>query len=339
MKPLSIIIPTYNRLPRLQEVLAGLEQQQAQLKHFEVIVVADGSTDGTASYFQTYSTALDLRFIVQENAGAAAARNRGIDAATGELVLFLDDDVVPAPDLVQKHLDAHARLGADTVVMGPMLTPSDFQMKPWVAWEQTMLQKQYADMAAGKYQPTARQFFTGNTSLARHHLVQQGGFNTRFRRAEDVELAYRLARAGLKFAFEGDAVGYHYAERSFGSWLATPYAYGQNDVIFWRDLGCNWLLPTIWREYRERHPLIRYVTRSCLDRPFLSNVLTQMFRRVASASDSTARFAYSGIFNLRYYQGVADELGGRAAFFAGAVHGQTPAPARGPSTVAHSDLP
>ena len=84
-------------------------------------------------------------------------------------------------------------LGQTTVVMGPMLTPNDFAMPAWVAWEQAMLMKQYDDMNAGNWQPTARQFYTGNTSLARQHLIQTGGFDTSFRRGEDVELAYRLA--------------------------------------------------------------------------------------------------------------------------------------------------
>jgi GT2 family glycosyltransferase len=317
MPHVSIIIPTYNRLPRLKHVLAGLEKQQLPLDTFEVIVISDGSTDDTNLFLQTISTSLYLRPLLQTNAGVAAARNRGIQAATGELVLFLDDDVVPAPDLLQKHIDAHIQQGPNTVVLGPMLTPADFHMQPWVEWEQRMLYKQYEDMAAGKYAPTARQFFTGNTSLERHHLLELGGFNTLFRRAEDVELAYRLDRAGLTFCFCREAIGYHYAHRSFDSWLATPYAYGRNDVIFWRDLACDWLLPTIWREYHGRHPLIRLATNTFMDRASLSKDFIHTMKQVAAVSGIAARFAYSAIFNLRYYQGVADELGGKEMFFDG----------------------
>jgi GT2 family glycosyltransferase len=317
MHTLSIVIPTFNRLPLLQRVLAGLAAQRVAQDTFDVVVVADGTTDGTEEFLRTAAYPFTLHAICQENAGVAMARNRGIDAATGDLVLFLDDDVVPAPHLVQTHLAAHAEYGPNTVVLGPMITPPDVVLRPWVDWEQRMLQKQYDDMAAGKYAPTARQFFTGNTSLGRRHLVAQGGFDVRFRRAEDVELAYRLARAGLSFVFKGDAVGYHYADRSFAAWLATPYAYGKNDVIFWRELGCDWLLPTVWREFHQRHRLIRAVTTLCLDRPRLSKAMATSLRQGAAALPKQGRFAYSALFNLRYYQGVADELGGRKAFFAG----------------------
>ncbi len=317
MERLSVVIPTYNRLPQLRRALAGLERQRMPLDRFEVIVVSDGSSDGTDAYLLALTTPLTINYIRQENVGVAAARNRGIEAAEGELLLFLDDDVVPTANLVHEHLLTHHDHGSSTVVLGPMLTPPDVQLQPWVDWEQQMLMKQYEDMAAGIYAPTARQFFTGNTSLARCHLQRHGGFDIRFRRAEDVELAYRLERADLQFVFNAQAIGYHYAERSFGSWLSTPYAYGRNDVVFWRDLGHEWLLPTVWREYCGRHRLIRNAVVACLDRPVASEAFVTAMKESANMSSSLARMAYSAIFNLRYYQGVADELGGRDLFFAG----------------------
>ncbi|MCA9971067.1 MAG: glycosyltransferase family 2 protein, partial [Anaerolineales bacterium] len=260
----TVILPTYNRLPRLRQVIAALETQQ-DAPPFEVVVVSDGSTDGTNEYLHALHTPLRLTAVTQPNRGVAATRNHGLLIATGELVLFVDDDVVPGPRLIAEHVAWHQIHGKDVVVMGPMLSPPDFAMHPWVQWEQAMLAKQYADMQAGRWQPTARQFYTGNTSLRRQHLQEAGGFDASFRRAEDVELAYRLADRGLRFLFNPDAVGYHYAERSFASWIAIPYAYGRNDVIFHRDKGQRWLLPTIAYEFRHsRHALIRQLTRLCL---------------------------------------------------------------------------
>lgn len=319
----SIIIPTYNRLNSLKRVLAGLENQTGVARSdFEVIVVSDGSIDGTNDFLRAHATSLTLRAHLQPNGGPAAARNAGIKIARGELILFLDDDVFPTPRLLAEHLRIHTAHADSAVVLGPMLTPSDFELAPWVQWEQAMLVKQYAAMQNGDWEPTARQFFTGNTSLARKHLLKQGGFDTQFRRAEDLELAFRLADAGLQFVFNAQAIGYHYAERSFTSWLGIPYAYGANDVIFAREKGQSWLLPVIWREFHNRNRLIQGLTHLCLDRPFLSRPITKLLEKTAQAahaagrSSMTAR-AYSGIFNLRYYQGVSDQLGGRAAFFAG----------------------
>jgi GT2 family glycosyltransferase len=320
MPSLSIIMPTYNRLAQLQKVLSGLEQQSHPLTGFEVVIVSDGSTDGTSEFLHAYAGPLNLRPYVQSNQGAAAARNLAIQKAEGELVIFLDDDVVPEPPFVAEHVRVHQHSHDDIVVLGPMLTPTDFALKPWVRWEQAMLYKQYGDIAAGRWQPTARQFYTGNASVARCHLLAVGGFDTTFRRAEDVELAYRLAEHGLTFLFNPEAIGYHYADRSFASWLQTPYLYGRNDVIFARDRRQPWLLATIMAEFQERHLFIKALTQLCLSRQKVSAIFVQALRRAATLShlsglNSLSNRAYSGIFNLYYYQGMADELDGRQAFF------------------------
>ncbi len=321
---ISIVLPTYNRLEQLKFVLSGLEMQTFPLDQFEVIIVSDGSTDGTNQYITTVETPLQLNPVVQENQGVAVARNRGIRESSADLILFIDDDVVPTPTLIAEHLKEHS--SNNTVVMGPMLSPPDFKMKPWVDWEQRMLMKQYDDMNNGVWAPTARQFYTGNTSVRREHLIEAGGFDPAFRRAEDVELAYRLDKMGLEFVFNYKAVGYHFADRSFNSWMAIPYAYGRNDVIFSTQKGQTWLLPTIWLEYHKRHQLIRRLAQLCLDRPRLTKMALFSLSQAAQVGHALQinvlpRFAYSGIFNLRHYQGVADELGGRDKFFEGTREG------------------
>lgn len=326
----SLVIPTYNRLESLKQVLIGLENQQdIALADFEVIVISDGSTDHTNEYLRTIETPLNLVPLLQENGGAAAARNSGIKTASGDLVLFLDDDVFPTPHLIAEHLRMHRAQTAHVAVLGPMFTPEGFEMAPWVRWEQTMLEKQYAAMREGKWEPSARQFFTGNTSLPRQCLLDQGGFDTQFRRAEDVELAYRLTAAGLKFVYHEKAVGYHYAQRSFASWLEIPYAYGVNDIIFALQKGQSWLLIAIWREFYQRNLGVQGLVRLCLDQPSLSHLFSDSLVKVAQISfahnrPNAAYKAYSGIYNLRYYQGVADQFGGRKKFFSKLINRRTP---------------
>ena len=319
---LSIIIPTHNRLARLRRVLAALARQTTPREQFEVIVVSDGSSDGTDAYLQSGATPLPVRAVLQDNQGVAAARNAGVAAAAHVLLLFLDDDVVPAPALVAEHVRMHEELGPQAVVMGTMLTPPDRRLSAWVQWEQMMLGKQYAAMARGDWQATARQFYTGNTSLRRQQVVDAGGFDPRFRRAEDVELAYRLADRGATFHFHAPAAAHHYAARSYASWRATPYTYGRSDVIFTREKGQAWLLPAIFEEYHKRSPLVRALVRLALDREGISRALEAVLHSAGRAAyalrnQSVPRMVYSGIFNLRHYQGIAAELGGRDAFFAG----------------------
>jgi glycosyltransferase involved in cell wall biosynthesis len=323
MAKVSIVIPTYNRLARLKQVIAAIEGQTYPLGDIEVIVVSDGSTDGTHEYLSAIKTPLDLRFVPQANAGPAAARNNGIRNAQSDIVLFIDDDVVPAPQLVAEHMRLQAGR-SNLVVLGPMLNPPDFALSPWVAWEQAMLEKQYAAMRRGDWGATARQFYTGNTSLPRQALLSSGGFDERFRRAEDIELAYRLEQQQVEFTFTMAAVGYHYAERSFNSWLQIPYSYGRYEIVFSRE-GQAHLLGFVIKEFNGRNRLTRLVVESCLDRPRLSNAVQVVAKRIADISYSAgavsariSKVAYSAIFNLRYYQGVADELGGRSIFFGGA---------------------
>lgn len=319
MALVSVVVPTFNRLRRLKQVIAALEGQEYPLDQVEVIIVSDGSHDGTHEYLRSVQTPLRLTAIEQANQGPAAARNRGFRAAAGEHVLFIDDDVVPTPGLIREHMRLHAERPS-RVVLGPMLSPEDFRLSPWVAWEQSMLMKQYEAMERGMWHASPRQFYTGNTSLARRFLIDSGGFDERFRRAEDVELAFRLEQHGVEFIYSPRAVGHHYAERSFNSWMATPYAYGRNDVIFSRERE-PWLLRTVREDFSTRNALTRSLVHACLDRPALSGGAEALLKLAADGcyglgAARLTRVAYSAIFNLRYYQGVADELGGRGQFFA-----------------------
>lgn len=322
---ISIIIPTYNRLSQLKQVLAGFEAQIWDMSEVEIIVVSDGSTDGTDSFLIEPESPLNLVAGQQQNAGPAAARNLGVNLAKGELIIFVDDDVVPGPNLIGEHVKSHMQEGDKCVVLGPMLSPADFHMSSWVQWEQMMLYKQYADMEAGRWEPTARQFYTGNASLKRQYFIDSGGFDVSFRRAEDVELAYRLADNDLRFVFNPQAIGYHYVSRQFSSWLQTPYMYGRNDVIFTRDKGQSWLIPKVLEEFHTRHSMIRTLVWLCLSRPWASKIaisglkqaadLSSYFKHLIPKISALPRFAYSGIYNLTYYQGFVDELGDRHRFF------------------------
>ena len=309
----SVVVPTYNRLGRLRHVITALEQQAYPSDAYEVIVISDGSTDGTDAYLEALRSTMRLRWFPQANRGPAAARNAGIQKVGGEFIVFIDDDVVPEPQLLAEHARSHLEAGKDVVVLGPLLTPEGFEMAPWVSWEQEMLMKQYRAMLRGDWTATARQFYTGNASLRGSHILAAGGFDEGFRRAEDVELAYRLADKGLDFVFNMQAAGMHFAERSFRAWLDAAYTYGRNDVIFTRDRNQKWLLPAVRQEFRDRHFLIRSLVRVCRGRSRLTRIATSALKLAADAAtllraSDMERLAYSGLFNLQYYSGLFNEL-------------------------------
>ena len=301
----------------------ALLRQQTQMP-FEIVIVSDGSTDGTDEYLPTIEpppgSKVSIHHECQENLGPAATRNRGVGIAEGELVIFIDDDVVASDRLVQAHVDAHQLLGHDLVVIGPMLDPVDHRMSPWVRWEQIMLQKQYSAMDAGEYEATARQFYTGNASLRREHLVEAGGFDTSFRRAEDVELAYRLDDRGLRFHYENSAVAYHYAERSFEAWKSAAYVYGRNEVIFARDHSRSWMMPDMAYKFRNHHPAIRTLTSACVRRPWLRRPVTLLLGWIGGIGGPVrfgrlTQYALSALYSVEYHTGIAEELGSGERFF------------------------
>jgi glycosyltransferase involved in cell wall biosynthesis len=309
----SIIMPTYNRLGRLRQVIAALEKQEYPTDAYEVIIISDGSTDGTDTYLEALRSKMQLRWFPQANRGPAAARNSGIQKAGGEFIVFIDDDVVAEPQLLKEHARSHREAAQDVVVVGPLLTPDDFEMTAWVRWEQEMLMKQYRALLRGDWPASARQFYTGNASLRRSHILAVGGFDDGLRRAEDVELGYRLADKGLGFVFNMQAAGMHFAERSFRAWLNAAYTYGRNDVIFARDRNQKWLLSAVHQEFRDRHFLIRSLVRMCKGRYLPTSVTTSALKFAADVGTllrarDIERFAYSGLFNLQYYNGLFTEL-------------------------------
>ena len=102
----SVVIPTCSRLDSLPLVLFALEQQQ-KAPPFEVIIIDDGSQDGTSAWLDSRASSVPIQVLKQVHAGPATARNRGLKAARGKWVAFLGDDTIPSPDWLAWHLAAH----------------------------------------------------------------------------------------------------------------------------------------------------------------------------------------------------------------------------------------
>lgn len=99
---ISVIMPTYNKCNFLKLTLAGFTMQTE--KKFEIVLVNDGSNDDTDKVAETYGPLLNIRYIKTENKGRSAARNRALEEATGEYLLFCDDDRIPDANFVKAHL-------------------------------------------------------------------------------------------------------------------------------------------------------------------------------------------------------------------------------------------
>lgn len=314
----SVVLPTHGRRESLLRVLRALGQQSVSPRIFEVIVVCDGDVDGSARACRALASRVPytLWVLEQPNQGPAAARNRGVAEAQSPLIIFLDDDVVPDEYLIAAHLKAQQ--GQDRrVTIGPLLPPLDTRLNAWGTWEERTLCRQYDDMAAGRWQPTYRQFYTGNASVLKRHIVAAGGFDPAFRRAEDVELALRLHEHGLHFIFLPQARGWHYVRRSFASWLRLSVSYGTTEVAMARRRPE--LLNIVAKEYPRRNPLVRLVTDLCVGRPATMRIAIAALGCFVRTADACGIGFFAShlcglIFNVRYYNALAMALGGRASF-------------------------
>jgi GT2 family glycosyltransferase len=249
----DVVVATYNRPDGLRRCLAALSEQT--YPDFGVIVVDDASPAPAVQVAREFTSLLPRLQVVrvEENRGPAHARNTGVAASEADFICFIDDDVDASAELVARHFAALAEAGPQHVSIGPLLAPRDWRPTPWNRWEAATLQVEYDRMERGLYQPTFRQFFTGNAMLARRDFLEAGGFNEQFTRAEDVELGMRLDRAGCRFLFTPGAAAWHYAERSLASWRAIPGQYGRFDVEMDRlHPELRWL-ENIRREASARH--------------------------------------------------------------------------------------
>ena len=308
----SIIVPTFNRRDRLARLLLNLEQACGTGTRFEVVVSVDGATDGTLEMLAELHTGYPLRVLAGCNRGPGAARNRAMAAAGGDILLFLDDDIVPVEGLIEQHLAVH-RQDAAGVVVGPMLAPPGLRMAPWLRWEAATLHKQYDALIAGRYKPSPHQFYTANASVRREHALAVGGFDERFTRAEDVEFAFRLRDHGLRFYFVWEAAVLHEPDRTFERWLPLGYEYGRYTVL----MAERGLVQNAVKDITHRHPLNRVAARWCVGHPWRMRLISALFSRLITctrprALAPTQVALCSALFNLQFWQGVADASGFRA---------------------------
>ncbi|MEO0661060.1 MAG: glycosyltransferase, partial [Planctomycetota bacterium] len=207
---LSLLVPTYGRPDKAHALLERLARQTAPPGTFEVVLVDDGSDPPLEAPARELPFALTL--LRQENAGPAAARNRGLEAVRADLVLILNDDCVPSDDLVEKHLAAHAELTGDVAVLGTFGFTERSKESAFTRLleDSTLLFAYPALEHGGRYGWDV--FWTCNISLSAQAIRDVGGFDAaRFDRAicEDVELGARLASRGLSVVYREDCIAHH----------------------------------------------------------------------------------------------------------------------------------
>lgn len=203
----SVVIPTYNRLPILEKCLRALEQQtfdETLISGYEIVVVDDGSTDGTLAWLDEHCQEFPhVRTWEQDHQGPAAARNLGVKEAAGDTIIFIDSDLVVTEVFLQAHAEGLQRgkkqYNSDRVfTYGAVVNTCNFDAPESEPYKLT-------DYSAAF-------FATGNVAIAKQWLLEAGLFDTGFQLYgwEDLELGVRLKNLGLKLVKCPRAVGYHW---------------------------------------------------------------------------------------------------------------------------------
>jgi GT2 family glycosyltransferase len=304
--PVSVVIPTCNRATSLLAVLRALQSQTVGQGGLEVIVVDDGSTDGTEAAARDFrrESPLDLIYHKQVNRGPAAARNAGIARARHPLLVFLGDDTIPDPRFLEEHLACHRRHGMadDLAAVGYTTWAARVRPSPFLRFiGEHGPQFNYA--AAREETPLGWGFFyTSNLSVSRALLGRVACLFDEDLRSplwEDSELGFRLLRAGMRLYYHPRAVAYHDHDTDLGRFCRRLVEAGRVSRVLLR-----------------KHPELESQLRSTAQARRWARLLGGLDGLVAAASflDKPLRIPlprafYWALVHASYVKGAADDPG------------------------------
>lgn len=222
----SVVIPTFNGLAKLKNLLAALENQT--FTAFETIVVIDGGQDDSEKWLQARQKefSFPFRFFTQRNAGQATARNAGAKRANADFLIFFDDDMRPPPDLLARFWErlnqfsdgivVGAQIGDPAVMTTPIQRYKLYLEKIWL--------KDLPSVCARLVSP--RPFITAASFGSRRSLFHSlGGFDERLRDYEDADLAMRADQTRVPIYFDPALITYHDDKITCRSYILRLRAY------------------------------------------------------------------------------------------------------------------
>ena len=236
MRSISVVVPTFNRPAQLSKVLDHILRSDVDgLEKVEVIVVDDGSPESAKPVVE--SKAVDgpfsLKYLRQENAGPAKARNNGIRHASGNVILLIDDDVLVLPEVLKKHLEAHQDKPG-SIVFGPYpYLPID---EPTTAFKylSSLLDKEVDRPDDIKYVPIGF-VASGNLSLEKAMFPSGEVYRSDLKipAAEEFEFEHRLNTTGVPIFMVPEAKGWHLQPPTIEDKCKQEFKYGVGAAEVW----------------------------------------------------------------------------------------------------------
>lgn len=319
---LTVIVPTHDRRAMLTRLLDALARGGVSDAELEVIVVADGCTDDTLAALAARHDPFALRVIARASAGGPGrARDLGAGAATGDTLLFIDDDIEPLAGALAVHTSLHAAArtrGEELLVIGaPIPARSrghDYHMiSAWGWWEQ-----QFERMGEPGHRFRHEEIFTGMLSISTSAFRAVGGFDVTFSDChEDWELGLRLFRRGVRITFARDAGGIHHDLRDLPRLIARKRDEGRADVLLAERNPELW--PALRLSSRDARPwtLLGALRRLAFSAPRVGDGLLTVLARLLGPLErlrlrGSWRAVQGAVMYFSYWRGAASQLGGPA---------------------------
>lgn len=308
----DVVIPTRDRPAQLAATLTALTKQVSG--DFGIIVVDDGGAAPAETLVPaTVCDVLTIRFLRNESSiGPGPSRNHGVAASAADYVVFLDDDCVAVPEVVDRHRAALTRARGPVVSLGPILSPPGQRLSVWNHWDADRLEREYARLRDKVATPAWTHLYTGNVGVRRKDFVAVGGFDSRFGRQEDVELGYRLDRLGCRFEFDSGASVFHDSYRSLPAWLRIPAASAHFDVLMDRLDPDSDRLAMVKAGLDDKHwalRLLRRIAWAPIGRRWATHGVVGAGRLLHSLrADRAGLAAFSVAWDLTYCEALRDAL-------------------------------
>lgn len=225
---LSVIIPSFNRKEEIQELLASLDAQELTKEEFEVVLVDDGSNDGTDEWINGFQqkSILKINFICQDHQGPGAARNLGMSRARGDVFVFIDSDCIAPPNwlsVIKKTFDDDPQVrafgGRDDARADfpPLLLAINYSMTSFLTT---------GGMRGGRKKRLAK-FYPRSFNMGLHRRLYEkiGGFGS-LRHGQDIEFSNRIIKSGEQVVYLRDAVVFHKRRTSLRKFYRQVFNWG-----------------------------------------------------------------------------------------------------------------
>lgn len=220
----SVIIPTYNGAHKLPGVLIALSKQT--YKDFRIIIVVDGSTDETPTVLESFNKTFALfKIVYQQNRGRSGVRNKGFENTLDDIIIFYDDDVVPAADSVERHVRFHHNHSG--ICSGSVFEKFDSKKSDIFNYKAYLSRKWFTPYSDGLSQLTKSNLFfsAANCSIKRDTFITLNGFNEKLTDCEDYDLAVRALQKDIPIYLDRNNEAFHIEEITIVSLIIRQRQY------------------------------------------------------------------------------------------------------------------